>query len=352
MWETRLDDLVVPPLAADASRLFVATRGGTLVALSQETGAVLWKLEMQPGRIAAAPGRLIVRAEDGTVTSLRVRNGEVRWRTETTVTGDLPPTLDGERVYVSGRGLVALELDTGRILWTQNSPADVSAPPVSTTARLLVGEADGTLRCLDRATGLGLWTHKTGGPLRAPALVDAKRRRIYLGTTDRRIVEVKLDKGDRGWRWKVGADIQSPGLLLPDRVFFASFDAVLYGLERGGNLAWRSVLPSRPLSGPLLLDEHIIIACHENEILGFEVATGRSLGSLRTAAEIRTSPLISGRRIFVGLRNRSVVAYTVPELLEIEESEPRKGRRRRDGGRRGGERDESDGSDDPGEGIS
>ena len=103
----------------------------------------------------------------------------------------------------------------------------------------------------------------------APPLVDEGRRRIYLGTTDRRIVEIKLDKGDRGWRWKVGADIQSPGLLLKDRVFFASFDAVIYGLTRGGNLAWRTPLPSRPLSGPQRVGGHILIACHEDEILGF-----------------------------------------------------------------------------------
>lgn len=318
VWEQSLDDFVVPPLAADASRLFVATRAGTLFALSQETGAVLWKREGQPGRLAAAPGRLIVHAEDGTVTSLRVRNGEVRWTTKTAVVGEAPPapTVDGERVYVSGRGLVALEADTGRILWTQSSPTNITAPPVATSARLLVGEADGTLRCLDRATGLPLWAHQTGDALRAPVLVDEERRRIYVGTADRRILEVNLDNGDRGWRWKVGADIEAPGLLLPDRVFFASFDAVLYGLHRGGNLAWRSALPSRPLSGPLLLDDSIVIACHENEILGFDLAEGRSLGSLRTAAEIRTAPLISGRQIFVGLRNRSVVAYTVPSLGE------------------------------------
>jgi len=106
IWEQNLDDFVVPPLGADARRLFVATRAGTIYALSQETGAVLWKRQGQPGRLAAAPGRLIVHAGDGTVTSLRVRNGEVRWTTQTPVVGDAPPapTLEGERVYVAGRG--------------------------------------------------------------------------------------------------------------------------------------------------------------------------------------------------------------------------------------------------------
>lgn len=315
-WEAQLDDFVISPLAADARHLFVITRRGTIVAFDQGSGAVRWRFEGRPGRLTGGPGRLILREPDGTVSSLRVRNGDIRWTTKTGVTGDLPATLDGDRLYVSGRGLSAMDVESGRVLWTEASPADVTAPPAATAARLLVGEADGTLRCLDRATGVSLWTHQTGGPLKAPPLVDEERRRIYLGTTDRRILEVKLDKGEKGWAWKVGADIQSPGLLLPDRVLYASFDAVLYALHRGGNLAWRSTLPSRPLSGPLQLDGHVLIACHENEILGFDLETGRSVGSLRTAAEIRSPPVIAGRRIFVGLRNRSVVAYALPDAAQ------------------------------------
>jgi outer membrane protein assembly factor BamB len=313
VWEAELDDFVVSPLAVGPSRLFVITRSGNIVAFDQRTGAIRWRLEGRPGRLSGAPGRLILREPDGTVSSLRVRNGEILWTTKTAVSGELPATLDGDRLYVAGRGLSAIDVESGRVLWTETSPADVTAPPVATGARLLVGEADGNLRCLDRATGVPLWSHPTADALKAPPLVDEERRRVYLGTTDRRILELKLDDGEAGWAWKVGADIQAPGLLLPDRLFYASFDAVLYGLERGGNLAWRSALPSRPLGGPLRLDGHILIACHENEILGFEIETGRSAGSLRTAAEIRTPPVIAGRRIFVGLRNRKVVAYAAPE---------------------------------------
>jgi outer membrane protein assembly factor BamB len=183
---------------------------------------------------------------------------------------------------------------------------------VPTIARLLVGEEDGTLYCRDRATGTTLWTHRTGSALLAPPLVDEKKRRVYLGTTARTIQEVKFDDGKKGWSWRVGADIQSPGLLLSGRVLFASFDAVLYGLTRGGNLAWRTALPSRPLSGPLRVGDHIVVACHEDEILGFRLETGDSAGTLRTDAQIRTPPLVQGGRIFVGLRNRTVVAFSLP----------------------------------------
>ena len=308
-WKTLLGDLVVAPLATDGRRVYVATRDGTVQALDPATGAVGWKATGFPGRLSAAEGVLLARAEDGTLWSLQPRTGAVRWKAETGVAGTLPAVVDGDRALVAGRGLVALDLATGRLLWKDDSGAVTTAPPVSSGARLLTGEGDGTLRCRDRATGLTLWTLRTGGALVAPPLIDQGRRRLYLGTSDKRILEVSLDKGEPGWAWRVGADVGHPGLLLPDHVVFGSFDAVLYGLRRGGNLAWRAALPSRPLSGPLAVDGFLLVACLENEIVAFAPGTGAKAGAYRTAAEIRTAPILAGGLVVMGLRDRSVIAY-------------------------------------------
>jgi outer membrane protein assembly factor BamB len=312
VWEATLEDQVVAPLGADARRVFVATRDGAVTAFSRRGGGADWRVEATPGRLTVAPGRVIVRGADGTVRSLRPRTGEERWKTETGIAGDLPVTLDGDRLYVAGSGVAALEVESGRILWTQPTLAPITSPPVAATARVLVGDVDGNLHSLDRAGGVTLWTSQTGGTVKAPPLVDEERRRVYVGTTAKRILEVKLDDGKKGWRWKVGADVESPGLLLPDRVFFASFDAILWGLNRGGSLAWRTPLPSRPLSGPLIVGEHILIACHEDEILGFNLRSGDSSGSLRTVAEIRTPPVVSEGQLFVALRNRTLASFALP----------------------------------------
>jgi outer membrane protein assembly factor BamB len=320
-WKTPLSDFILSPLAADSRRVYVATRDGAVQALDQTSGAALWKVDGISGRLTAGDGTLLVRGTEGTVWSLQPRNGGLRWKSDTGVPGELPAVLDGERALVAGRGLVALDLAGGKALWTQAAPTDVTSPPVVTGARLLVGEADGTLRCRDRATGVSLWTYRTKGPLFAPPLVDEPRRRLYLGTTDRRILELSLDRGRPGWRWSVGADIRSPGLLTPDRVLYASFDAVIYCLHRGGNLAWRAPLPSRPLSGPLLVEGYVLVACFENELVGFAPDTGARAGSLRVVisepqgtagSEIRTPPIVSGKSIFIGLRDRSVVSYALP----------------------------------------
>lgn len=311
-WKTLLGELVVPPLAVDGRRVYVATRDGAVRALDRTTGAVAWKAEGRPGRLSAANGLVLVRGEDGTISSLQPRTGALRWTSATGIAGALPAVPDGDRALVAGRGLAALDLASGRILWSDTSGAETTAPPVSSGARLFAGESDGTLRCRDRATGVSLWTLPTRGPLRAPPLVDASGRRLYLGTTDKRILEVSLDRGRPGWAWRVGADIGHPGLLLSDHVLFASFDAVVYALRKGGNLAWRGALPSRPLSAPLSVPGFVLVACLENDLVAFAPDTGARAGGLRTPAQIQAPPVIAGEFVVMGLRDRSVIAYGLP----------------------------------------
>jgi outer membrane protein assembly factor BamB len=312
-WKTLLGEFVAPPLATDGRRIFVATRDGVVRALDPATGAVGWKAEGRPGALSAAEGVLLVRGEDGTLTSLHPRTGAARWTASTGVAGTMPAVVDGDRALVPGKGLAAVELAGGRTLWADLSGAETTAPPVSAGSRILAGEGDGTLRCRDRETGVPLWVARTGGALLAAPLVDASRRRVYLGTTDKRILEVDLDDGETGWAWRVGADVAHGGLLLPERVLFAAYDAVLYSLRPGGNLDWRASLPSRPLSPPLRVGDYLLLACLENEVVAYTPETGKPAGRLRTAAEIRTAPLLApGGVVALGLRDRSVIAFALP----------------------------------------
>jgi outer membrane protein assembly factor BamB len=308
-WKTLLGEPVTAPLAADGRRIFVATRDGAVRALDPKTGEVLWQAASVPGRLTAAEGTLLVRDENGVVTSLHPRTGAVRWRVETGIPGALPIVLDGDRALVAGQGVAAIALENGATAWSDKSGAETTAPPLPTTARLLTGEKDGTLRCRDRASGVSLWTLRTREPLLAPPLVDESRKKLYLGTADRRILEASLDKGDIGWHWTIGADVGHAGLLQNGRVLFAAYDAVLYAFERGGNVAWRGSLPARPLAAPLVVDGRVVVACLENQLVAFDPKTGQKQGSFSTSAEIRTPPLFVGGLIVVGLRDRSVIAY-------------------------------------------
>jgi len=326
-WKTLLDENVVAPLAADSRRVFVATRDGAVRALDPATGSPLWNVDGFPGRLSAAEGVLVVRGENGAVTSLHPRNGAVRWRTETGIAGALPVLVDGDRVHVAGRGLASLLLETGAPIFVDAAGPEVTAPLVAVRARILTGESDGTLRSRDRADGTVRWTLQTRAALAAPPLVDEARGRLYLGTTDKRILEVSLDKGRPGWSWRIGADAANAGLLLRERVLFAPHDAVLYALATGGNLAWRTALPSRPLSAPMLVDGRILVACLENLVVAVGAESGALEGAFKTPAEIRAPPILAGGLLVLGMRDKSVIAYALgpaaaPAAEPAESAEP------------------------------
>jgi outer membrane protein assembly factor BamB len=308
-WKASAESGLEGPLASDGRRLFLARRDGSVEALDRADGRSLWRREPGVGQVSAAEGIVLLRAEDGAVTRLNPENGRVVWRSETGVAGRAPALPDAELLLVYGAGLAAASAADGRLLWRAEDGADVSARPVSSGTRLFVGEEDGTLRCRDRASGATSWTLRTLSALRAPALLD--RERVLLGTTDGRFLSLTAEEGRIRWRWRLGADVVGGAVLFGrDSVLFATYENVLYALDRdNGHLKWRAPLPSRPIDGPRLSGSAALVACQENEVLAFDARSGRRLASLAAPAEIRTPPVLLGDRLYLGLRDRSVVAF-------------------------------------------
>jgi outer membrane protein assembly factor BamB len=313
VWTAPLDDHVQGPLASDGRLVFVATADGSLRALSLTDGSLQWRVGSRPGFLAARKDLLVAREADGTVWGLDPATGSARWKVESGVAGTLAPVFDGDRVVVAGGGLATIDATRGAVLWSVPADAVASAPPTPSGPCLLVPEEGGTLRCREPGTGNSLWTWASGGPLYAGPVVDADGH-VLLGTSNRAFAALDLKNGHRQWRWKLGADVRTRAALLGKDVIFASHEAVIYALRRGGgNLSWRATLPSRPLAAPSLLGEGVIVTCYgsrpsENLLVGFDGRNGRKLGELRTPAEVDGEPLLQGDRLLLPLRDLRVLA--------------------------------------------
>lgn len=313
VWTFDLPSLVEGPLATDGERLFVATRDGDVLAVSVATGSELWRAP-RGGTLGYGEGLLVAHQPDGTVWGLEPSSGSARWKVMSGVKGNLPPVVDQGRVLVAGEGLVALSRGRGQELWSASPAPSVTTPPLAFGPWIFTGEADGTLRGRDGATGTSLWTLATGHALRAPLLVD-DHRRLMVGTTSDRFLAVNAAKGRPHWRWKLGADVQTGPTVVGGRVFVATYEAVLYALKRGsGSMVWRAPLPSRPLAAPILYGQTLLVACAESQIVGFDVVTGKRRGDLQVRVPgakatpvIRTPPIVLDNRLFIGISNPSAL---------------------------------------------
>jgi outer membrane protein assembly factor BamB len=310
----------------DGKRVYYVTREG-LHAVGAKDGKPLWSTPGRVGVLAAGPGLVALRETDGTVWGVEPATGSARWKVESGIAGSLPPVVDGERVLIAGDGMAALDAASGRTVWASPGTPKVTAPPVVAGPLVIVGEADGTLRARDAATGSPLWTNATGGEVLAPVVADGEGR-LFLGTTARGIVGIDAKDGKRKWRWKVGADVTTGGLVIERNAIVATQEAVLWGLRRsGGNLAWRAALPSRTLGGPMRFGTAVLIACHglrpsESLLVGFDGLTGRRLGDLRTPAELKGPPAAGDRAVFAALRDDSLIGWRLPPEAEIVAPQP------------------------------
>jgi outer membrane protein assembly factor BamB len=319
-----IKDVVEMPLASDGSHLFIATRSGDVAALSLVDGVILWTEGVQARSVSATPGAVVARGEEGVLVGLDPDSGRARWKSSTTIAGALPPVLEGGTAFVAGHGLAAVEAETGRLLWSVTDGGTADAAPTVNGARILVPEAQGVLRCRERATGATSWSFDTGASPTTSASV-APDGAVLVGA-GRSLQALGQEGSRRRWRWRLGADAALPPVIYESSALLAAYDATLYSLNRGnGHLNWRAPLPSRPISAPLLSGVTVLVACLDNRILGFDVRTGRALGEMRTAEAMLGPPILVGDRVYVALRDRSVNAFAL-NLSPAVEAPPRPGK--------------------------
>ena len=82
--------------------------------------------------------------------------------------------------------LHALDLTTGKSLWTVMTRARIDSSPAIAGGRVFVGSNDGRFYALDLASGKVVWEHDEGAALSAsPALASG---RIVIGSTAGRLL--------------------------------------------------------------------------------------------------------------------------------------------------------------------
>ena len=165
--ETRAE-ITAPPALIDG-RIIVGNRGGLLAALDAATGATVWRMLFWGSAVesTAAPldGSLfcIGSSDMRRVSVIDAKDGRVVWRTDVYGWAWPRPAVAGNRIYCSVLGtspyeirhqgsLVALDRDTGRIVWRWVMPEwpgsllnGFAASPVVDGDAIIVGGLDGSL---------------------------------------------------------------------------------------------------------------------------------------------------------------------------------------------------------------
>lgn len=283
-------------LAFEDGRVFLTTGFGQVVAFDAKTGKELWRRSLD-GPMRAAPtvrgGRLFVITLDNKLYALNARTGETLWTysgtLETaTLLGEGSPAVD-EGVVVapfSSGDLVALRIESGRVLWTESLTSARRTDAVSTLSQI-----------------------------RGRPIID--RGRVYAVGHGDTAVALDLRNGQRIWDRQIGG-IESPWIA-GDFLFMLTNDWELICLSRNnGRVFWVTSLPrfedeedkKDPIvwTGPILASDRLIVAGSQGEALAVSPYSGKILGRLELPDGVSVAPIVAGGTVYVLTNDAELVA--------------------------------------------
>jgi outer membrane protein assembly factor BamB len=189
-----------------------AGSGGTLYAVDETNGAVLWTASVENGdhsSPALMSGRVFVSYACPQAYAFRAATGQLAWHYSGPCAGGggKTPVIHGATVYVRDaffadtNGLI-LDAETG----VELGGFDSDRPPAF-SGNLALYFQTGTLRAVDVRDGHVLWSFTGDGTLTsAPLIVN---RTIYIGGSSGLLYGLNF-QGRQVWRTQVGAPIPAP----------------------------------------------------------------------------------------------------------------------------------------------
>lgn len=308
-----------------------------LYALEGTTGQLLWKYPVQnsiKNTIVIARDKVFAQDAEGTLYAVDCRTGALCWKYQLPVNG-LPALIEGlvaseNVVYAgTGKGLSALEAETGRLLWQNQdwNQGEGTTTTFSEGAGMLIGATQwGALYGNDAQTGRMLWSASANGLRNRGASAAIHNGLLYLisdhsffileARTGRVVVRKPLD---------YSVDVTSTPLLTDKEIIFGTAQQGLVALDNetleqkwncpvGESLIYTAPY-TRPVSAtietsPIQAGNLIFVAASDGTVYGVNKETGAVAWQYATGAPCFGTVAASGNTLVVTDFGGNVYAFT------------------------------------------
>jgi outer membrane protein assembly factor BamB len=245
------------------------------------------------------------------------------WRTPLGATSRSGVTIDGTNAFVGDQeGTVyAVSLESGTITWTAEMDGRVDSAVAVADARVVAvarntDTAQVVLAAFDVATGERSWpalaiqANSTAGT--APSLAGGT---VFIGSADRRVRALDTENGNERWAM-LALSLFSPATSLAfdeDSVFAADIAGGVYRLDAAdGSRLWSYQLNEVVLrSSPVVSGSSVLLGLGDGRLVAVDVASGHLVWqSAPSAGLVGTIALSSEAVIAVkGGRNAGLIAF-------------------------------------------
>lgn len=323
---TSKDYLRLTP-AVTQSQIFVNDHDGNVVALSTNSGAELWRVNLRDtltSGIAAAGDKLYLASEDGQVFALNMGDGSIVWQAPVTSEVLATPTVVQGLVLVKSidGALTALSASTGQQIWrfTQPVPSLVlheSSQPVVAGSYVVAGFENGNLAVLNRVSGRPLWSRpvsESKGVTDIERMVDIDMSPVvvhgivYVATYQGYIAAIGLQSGRLIWRHKISSYTGITADL--SQLFVSDAQNYVWGFDQSsGAVIWRQTkLQGRDITGPVLMGNSVIVADGYGYVHWMSKTDGRFVARNQVTGEVIVDPVVRGNVVYIYTGDGTLIA--------------------------------------------
>lgn len=277
-----------------------------------------WRLKTD-GFIDASPlvvaDKVYAASWDGHIYALD-RQGALLWKRFVGAEVDATPMAAGDSLFVQTwqRQAMALSLADGQLRWRFSYPASPADDhrqgallPVDET--ILLPTWGGTLFALAAESGQPRWQLTGHLPLRAAPVVAGEQ--LYLSGGDGTFTALSL-AGKEQWSVALEAPLLTSAALTPDGPVVVARNGQLSAFDPAGRLRWQRQLGERCYySAPHYRDGYLYQATAAGSLWKLNASTGRLIWQLTDLGAFYGSPLIVGKRLFIGNNSGQLYAINI-----------------------------------------
>jgi outer membrane protein assembly factor BamB len=230
----------------------------------------------------------------------------------------LSPTLDDSRIYLplTGGRVSCIDRQTGSLLWSSEPGGMITASIASGENSIYIAtrksgedgaEAGGSLRAVDKPTGLTVWARDY--PRALSSALEYARGRIYAGSADGFFYAIDSKDGELIWKVEAQDVVRGRALVTERAIYFGSDDGALRVVEpEHGQLIWKYQTGGRIIGRPVADDRALYFGSGDGYVYSVDIATGKLRWRSRTGAAVEASPVLAGDRVLVASYDNFIYA--------------------------------------------
>lgn len=287
-----------------------------LVVFGRKTGYVVWRLHVENGieggvELAGAGDQatLFFGGGDGMVRAVELATGKVLW--STTLRAELlaKPTVDrGVLIAQTGADVVyGLEAISGKLLWTYNRQVTGNLSVRATTQPVVVGEnvlagfSDGVLVSLRKRDGVLQWERKVGRGNRfrdVDSTPTVRGNRAYVASYDGSLVALNTDSGEILWQADFGGylPVTLGTQAYSDRLYFSTVDGRVLEIEESTGKELRAIrLRSGIATQPVISRNLLIFGESEGAVRVVDLASFKTVAQYQSGEGLLSTPTLDNK---------------------------------------------------------